>query len=248
MALLTLALLTAVVAVVLVRRGTLQRGGAGGLISMAALTGGIVDLTDHVVDDDGATAMDPAAIEWVVSHRRSWLTPIALSVTELGSETAMTAVAVAACAWFAWRRQWPRLVLTATVSAGAGITSAVMKILVGRERPPEADRLAVVTSQAFPSGHALGAAAVVGIVAALTVPTLRQRIARLTVAAAATLFVLAVGLSRVYLAVHWPTDVLAGWAIGLLWTAVGLSVHLSLHRLRVDHRSPVPRAGDSLRP
>jgi undecaprenyl-diphosphatase len=104
----------------------------------------------------------------------------------------------------------------------AGALASAGKQIVGRTRPPAALRLVNETNPSFPSGHATDAAAVfltIGLVIAVFV--LRRPIARACSVAAGALLGVAVALSRLVLGVHWPTDVIAGWAIG---TVVALTI------------------------
>jgi membrane-associated phospholipid phosphatase len=96
----------------------------------------------------------------------------------------------------------------------------LVKNVVDRPRPPVADRLVVETNWSYPSGHSLGATAVIGVLTVIVLTRVTGRLARIAVAALGVLLVVAIGVSRVYLGVHWPSDVLAGWLIGGLWLAV----------------------------
>ncbi|MFI9511138.1 phosphatase PAP2 family protein [Nocardia sp. NPDC052566] len=178
--------------------------------------------TVGVLTGGGLTAIDGPVHRWAIEHRSDALTPIAKVITTLGNTPVMTAVVVLACLAAARRRQWRTLVLVAATGIGAQVLIVVGKLLVGRARPPRGDRLVAVSDLSFPSGHSLGAAAVVGVVACLLAARTRARVARGAVLACATIFVVAVGLSRIYLGVHWPTDVLGGWAIGALWLTLCL--------------------------
>ncbi|MCM6775766.1 phosphatase PAP2 family protein [Nocardia sp. CDC159] len=218
-------LLSAAVVAVLVRRGTLPAVGAAVLVVLAAV---VAELTDSVLDGDGTTRIDPAAMNWVLPRRDDWLTSVAKVITDMGSPTAMTALTLAACAWFAWRRDWPRLIFLAVTAAGSAVIGTTVKPLVGRQRPPVTDQLVVFTNQSFPSGHALGSTVVVGALTVLAALSLQRRAARLALSLVAIIFVVAVGLSRVYLGVHWLTDVLGGWAIGLLWLGICLTGYTRL--------------------
>ncbi len=103
----------------------------------------------------------------------------------------------------------------------------VGKHVVGRTRPPVADQLVTETNQAFPSGHSLGSIVVIGVLVAVVLPRLHRPLARHITMTVAAVFVVAVGLSRWYLGVHWPTDVLGGWCIGALWLALCLAAYRS---------------------
>ncbi|MBB5912376.1 undecaprenyl-diphosphatase [Nocardia transvalensis] len=210
------------------------------VLTLVVLGAVVAVLTAGVTTRGGATHMDRPTMEWAVAHRTDGLTPVVRIVTDLGGTVAMTAVAVAACAWFAWRRRRYPMLVTAAVSVGALVTVTVMKALVGRRRPP-VEHLVTVESHSFPSGHTLGSTAVVGTVAALLALSLRRRAARIAVGAAAVLFTLAIGLSRIYLGVHWPTDVLAGWALGALWIIAGVT---AVRRRRAAERPSAPVESD----
>ncbi|WP_238995697.1 phosphatase PAP2 family protein [Sphingomonas solaris] len=140
------------------------------------------------------------------------LLPLVEAVTWLGDSLTRTIiaafVAVGLLAVRAWRRA---AVFVAIVAGGAGANSA-MKAIVHRPRPALLPHLDAVTSFSFPSGHAANGA-ILYLSIALLMPA-RHRAAAL---ALAMLLVVAIGTSRVVLAVHWPSDVLAGWLFGLGW-------------------------------
>ncbi len=165
----------------------------------------------------GVSAMDTAVLDWMIAHRGETLTDIATVITDLGSTLSMTILAVLTITGFLLRRNPPVAALVAGTSLGAGVLVWVIKRLVGRQRPPEASRLVFEPSLSYPSGHTLGSTVVVGIVAIVVIPRLRRHWARVCATVFAVAFPIAVGLSRIYLGVHWTTDVLAGWIIGLLW-------------------------------
>ena len=95
----------------------------------------------------------------------------------------------------------------------------LVKVLVGRPRPPTALALGGFGGMAFPSGHALQATAVWGMLAVLTAAGVARRRARMLVWIAGVAVAVAVGASRVYLGAHWLTDVMGGWVLGGLWLA-----------------------------
>ncbi|WP_051133485.1 phosphatase PAP2 family protein [Nocardia paucivorans] len=190
-----------------------------------ALIAVVVLLTGYVVGGDARNDLDVPLLDRVASWHGAGLTEAATVVTHLGGGAAMWTLALLSCGWFARRAQWAEFALIAGVGLGAAISVRVLKYLVGRERPPVEGQLVSVADPAYPSGHSLGSAAVVGILATLVAWRVRRRSIVVTVVAGAVVFVGLVGLSRVYLGVHWPTDVLAGWTVGVLWVVLGVAVY-----------------------
>ncbi len=194
------------------------------LIALAAVL--ITALTWAVTS--GVTAMDTAVLDWMIAHRGESLTDVATVITDLGGTLSMIVLAVVTVGGFALRRDLPVAALVAITSLGAGVLVWVIKRLVGRSRPPEASRLVFEPSMSYPSGHTLGSTVVVGIVAIVLIPRLTKHWVRVAATVFAVAFPIAVGLSRIYLGVHWTTDVLAGWIIGLMWLLLCVTVFTRL--------------------
>ncbi|MEV0295809.1 phosphatase PAP2 family protein [Nocardia sp. NPDC050710] len=205
-------------------------------VLLAALT---VVLTHHVLHDNGLTAIDPEISGWAVTHRTAALTVAARVVTTCGGTLTLTIIATLVCAGLVWRGHRGAAVLVAVTGIGATILTVVGKNLVGRSRPPEVDRLAVVNSLSYPSGHSLGSIAVIGIIAVALTPLLHRAATRIATVAIAAIFIVAVGLSRVYLGVHWPTDVLGGWLMGALWIIICVAVYGAAQNRRQRRARPV---------
>lgn len=148
-------------------------------------------------------------------------------MTRLGDWSAVLAATWFAAAWLMYRRQWrPALLLVVWTLIGRGLV-ALQKVTFGRLRPEDDMPLVVVNGFSFPSGHAANAAIVYLMVAVLvTEPGAARR--RAVIAAAIVAFL--VGISRVMLGVHWPSDVIAGWAFGLIWVLLGLRIAQTLKR------------------
>jgi undecaprenyl-diphosphatase len=146
-----------------------------------------------------------------------WLRGAMIDITALGGETVLTLAVMAACVLLATRRRWwtALVILAATISGSIAV--AQVKLQVGRGRPEIVDHLVQVSGMSFPSGHAANSAIVYLTIAALASQVVHGRATRTAIIAGAVLLVGAIGVSRVYLGVHWPSDVLAGWSFGMLW-------------------------------
>ena len=198
----------------------LLTSGAALLILAAVILG----LADGAVEHNGLASIDPVIWQWAIDQRTSALTAVATVVTEIGSTLSMGIIAVAAVLFLWFRGRRGDAVLIAVVSAGAGLLVRVGKATVGRERPPAEFRLVTETNESFPSGHALASAAIIGVLLVVFVPMIRGTAWRVVAIAGGVLFVLAIGWSRVYLGVHWATDVLAGWLTGVAWLLLCVTV------------------------
>lgn len=114
--------------------------------------------------------------------------------------------------------------------AGASLLDASLKALLHRARPTVVPHLTIVSNASFPSGHAMISAAIYLTIAAMLAEAQRTLAARVYLMAAATLIVLLIGCSRVFLGVHWPSDVLAGWCFGGLWALAVFAANRLLRR------------------
>ncbi|MFF0607877.1 phosphatase PAP2 family protein [Nocardia tengchongensis] len=206
----------------------------------SALAAVILVLTCAVVWADGPAGPDAGWLQWFVDHRTGTWTTVAKAVSAAGDTTTVAVYSTLACAVLAWRKHWDDAVLVAVTALGAGLLVFFGKLLIGRDRPPVVDHLVTETNHSYPSGHALGSTVVIGILVAVALPALRG-LTRAIAVALAILFVLAVGISRLYLGVHWPTDILAGWLIGACWLTICLTLrpftHLVTDRLPARLRS-----------
>lgn len=138
-------------------------------------------------------------------------------MTTLGGMAALTLVVTAACGVLAIRRRYGTAVFLAVqVTLGTSLIR-LTKIAFARARPDVVEHYTTFANASFPSGHAANSSIVylsVSILVAMATPRLSHRVAVLAVAIAITV---AIGLSRLFLGVHWPSDVLAGWTIGSAW-------------------------------
>ena len=147
----------------------------------------------------------------------AWLRRAMLDITVLGDATVLTLAVVGAGVLLLARRLWREALVLALASISGSWLVTIVKSLFARDRPPLAERLIAVHGMSFPSGHAADSAVIYFSLAALASQGLRTRAERNAVVVLAILLVGAIGISRIYLAVHWPSDVLAGWSFGTLW-------------------------------
>lgn len=191
---------------------------------LAVLAAIVLGLADGASESNGLAAIDPPIWQWMVDHRSPAMTTVAIVITELGSTISMTVIACLTIGFLLLRRRRGDAVLVAVVAAGAGLLVRIGKTTVGRERPPVEYRLVTETNESFPSGHALASSAILGVVLVVLLPAIHSRGLRIGITVGVGLFVVAIGLSRVYLGVHWATDVIGGWVTGLTWLVVCLTV------------------------
>lgn len=185
--------------------------------------------------------IDQQVLRWVLEHRSDALTAAFRAVTVLGTVGVVVFV-VAGCAALLASRRRPDLALALVVSAaGTWLTVNALKLSIRRPRPPEVVRLVHASGWSFPSGHAGQATATwlaLGIVVGLVATRRWQKATSIAVGAVLALLV---GVSRVYLGVHWMTDVLVGWLVGVAWFVTAFLV-------ATRRRSPVGRPEDRNHP
>jgi len=229
------------------RNRTLLRPMAVGLILCAA-TFAFLELADEVREvetqrlDEGVlrslrTPADPA-----VPIGPSWLVPASRDLTSLGSLAVLLLVVLAVAGFLALARLWRHLALVAGATFGGLLLIPVLKSAFDRPRPTVVPALTLETTASFPSGHAMMSAVTyptLGTLLAQLCPRWRERVYVVTVAAVVAVII---GLTRLYLGVHYPSDVLAGWSMGLAWALVsGLAARERRSRSR-ELRTEAPSA------
>jgi len=160
----------------------------------------------------------------------SWLPGVMRDVTALGSAPVLGLFVLAVAGAFAARKQHHALALLLVATLGGQLLNVFLKQLFERSRPDLAFRLTEVNSPSFPSGHAMESAVIYLTLAALLARLVKSRALKLYFVGLAALFSVLVGISRVYLGVHYPSDVLAGWTAGLAWALLCWTVASSLQR------------------
>jgi undecaprenyl-diphosphatase len=146
-----------------------------------------------------------------------WLERVAVDATSLGSHAVLVLLVLSIAGWLLFERRNSAAQWLVLWTAGAVALNSVLKALFARARPDLVEHLVVVVTPSFPSGHALLSAAIYPMLAAVTGRELERLALRRYLFALAAFLVLLIGITRIYLGVHWPSDVLAGWFIGSLW-------------------------------
>lgn len=194
-----------------------------GIVAFGLSTAVFLGASEDVIRGNGAERLDPRRLSWFVDHRTGALVAVAKFVNTWASVAVVALLAVVVGVWL-WRRGLPVVLAAAplvsvVLAEGA---AAVLKTTVGRARPPATLRLVNEADASFPSGHATAATAFGVSVAVVVAGYLLVRWwPRLVVLAAGLVLPVLVGLSRLELGVHWPTDVAAGLALG---TSAALAV------------------------
>jgi undecaprenyl-diphosphatase len=192
---------------------------ATGTVCAAAFAG----LTWCVLAGLPVTALDRRVQDFAVGHRTPWLNGLLEAWTWLGSTTVLVPVLLAVSVYLWWRRRDLYAVAYLWVAlGGCMVLYRVFKSVIGRARPPVAEMLTHAGGYAYPSGHATQAITTWGILTALAVAGRSGRTRALLLGAAGLVIVL-VGVSRIYLGVHWFTDVIGGFTLGATWLTVLLA-------------------------
>jgi len=169
------------------------------------------------------------------------LSGLALALSEIGSTSVALFVAASAVCLLAFLRHWHGVFMVVVSALSAQVVVQLIKHLVERPRPDAEDQLVHASGFSFPSGHSATAMAIYATITFLAVRALRRGHHRVAAAVAGGLLVGGIGLSRIFLGVHYPTDVLAGWitGAGLVLASWGLVRVLGIH---VPKRRPAAAA------
>jgi membrane-associated phospholipid phosphatase len=219
-------------------------------LTVAILVGVSVTAIAFLMQPDGRE-MDGAVA--AVLHEHACSNPVvaeaACVVTAMGSAWAIGVIAVVVGVALARWRRFDLLACWLIGLAGGGVFREALKQLFQRPRPAFPDPLVVERGMSFPSGHALGSVVCFGLLAYFVLLAGCSRRTGLAAVGGVVVLVSAVGLSRLYIGAHYPTDVLAGYAAGLGWLAVWLGGWETVRRGRLaahhDTSEKTDRVGES---
>jgi undecaprenyl-diphosphatase len=166
-----------------------------------------------------------------------WLEIAMRDITSLGSTAVLALVTALAVGYLVIDRKRHAALLLVAAAGGGALLSAVIKGMVDRPRPELVAHLVDVHDMSFPSGHSMLSATIYLTIGVLLARTSDQRRIKVYIVGCAVGMTLLIGLSRLYLGVHWPTDVLAGWSLGSAWAMLCWLVARWLQR-RGDVETP----------
>jgi undecaprenyl-diphosphatase len=210
------------------------------LLVIVAGVWGLVALTDNVVEGE-TQHFDSRVIHWFAAHRGpQWLQDVGRDLTALGGVTVLTLVAVVVVGFLLISRKRGTALLMIVAVVGGLVIATLIKHFVDRARPPRQFQAAYVFTASYPSGHSALSAVTYLTLGALLAQAVTRRVLKLYILGVAAFLTFLVGLSRVYLGVHWPTDVLAGWTVGLVWALICLIVAHELQRWGAIEREAEP--------
>ena len=194
-----------------------------GFLTCAALAFGFVKLADEMAEGETRAfderillaLRDPTDLKQPIGP--AWLETAMIDLTSLGGVPTLTLITALVVIYLLVSRRFGNAALVAGAIAGGALLTSLLKIGFARPRPEVGDHLVAVQSLSFPSGHAMSSAVVYLTLGALLARTERRRAVRGYIFAVAGFLTLLIGVTRVFLGVHYPTDVLAGWALGAAW-------------------------------
>jgi undecaprenyl-diphosphatase len=185
---------------------------AGAALALLAF----VRITRELIEGD-VGGVDNAILLAMARTHKPWLTIAAIDVTALGSITLVVLFSAFTLVVLLVLRDWLGALQLLATSAGAGILTLVTKDIIERARPEQAQQLIVVSGFSYPSGHSLSTSALYLTIAIIASRYIRHSGARAAIFLAVSAVVLLVGASRVYLGVHYATDVVSGISLGSAW-------------------------------
>jgi membrane-associated phospholipid phosphatase len=195
------------------------------LIGLAVLLVAIwafVYVAEDVMTNDPIVQFDTTVANAVHANATPALTQLMLTISVAGSEFPLVATIILALYWL-WRRRGYHLLLLVLAVGGSQLVNALLKLLFQRARPSFSDPLTSAVGFSFPSGHAMGAMVFYGLFAYWLVRDAKTAVRRVVILLFFLIAVGLIGLSRIYLGAHYPSDVFAGYSAGLAWLALTIT-------------------------
>ncbi len=203
-----------------------------GLLIAALALWGFYEIAEEVLEKE-TQSFDTRILLTLRQWHTPWRDRAMLFFTDIGSPSALLVASLLLAGFFLWRRQRAETATLAIAATGALGLNFWLKELFARSRPELWQRTVAVNFYSFPSGHAMMSLVVFGILGYLLAAHVPRW--RLPIATGTVLLICAIGFSRLYFGVHWPTDVIAGYAAGTVWLVACI---LSLEIWKRRYRSP----------
>jgi membrane-associated phospholipid phosphatase len=189
-------------------------------------------LAEDVAGGESIVSFDRMVSVSLHAHATALATGVLSAVTWLGGAQVLIAVTLVTAVWLLRRRRVAHAVLMGMALAGGDWLNALLKATFDRPRPSFSEPIATAAGFSFPSGHAMSSLTVYGALAFVIAASVKSRRARLLAVVSLAALVVAIGFSRVYLGVHYVSDVLAGYSARIAWLMVCALVLLAGSRLR----------------
>ncbi len=188
----------------------------------------------HVVRGGAVHEYESQLLLWVNAKGSPLLDTLFLSVTTLGGKVAVGGATLILAIYLLFFSKKTRAMIVIAGVGGAGLLNLILKLIYERPRPDLWTQLVVESSYSFPSGHAMASAALAGVVVAILWPTKWRSLALVI----GSIYVILIGFSRIYLGVHYLSDVLAGWVVSLAWVVLTVVLVYGLSwRLKTDSKT-----------
>jgi membrane-associated phospholipid phosphatase len=190
-----------------------------------------IELTDELAENELGN-FDDTVSSFVVSFRSDALTPYFKFMTDMGDRIAYVVISIALGAYFFFRhKNWKFIAQTVLVLLLSTLTNILLKSVINRARPSH-EHLVEVNTLSFPSGHSMSAMAFYGFLVYLAVVSKIPIVFKTVLVTVLVIIIASVGLSRIYLGVHYPSDVAAGFIGGLIWVTFCIIVFNTISLLR----------------
>lgn len=189
-------------------------------------------IAEDVVHSDPLTVVDKHVAMWLHHRTTHRMLSVMHAVTALGSGEAVAGIAGLATLVLVWTRRWYRYLTLVLVLSGGLLLDVLLKLAFHRSRPDFGDSMAIIPGYSFPSGHTMAATLLYGVIAAITVESIRSWRWRMAAVISAIVLVLLVAFSRMYLGAHYLSDVLGAIAAGAAWLALCLIAVNTLRHYR----------------
>jgi membrane-associated phospholipid phosphatase len=195
------------------------------------------ELAENVVNSEATKAFDTWVSTAFFSIRSPDVSVAFYYFTQLGNVYGVIVIALIAGVYLLWKQRRFHFTALLVSVLGSGLSMQLLKEYFNRERPLNIAYYTTEASYSFPSGHATAAIALEGLLVYFLVSSIRSRRSRILGTVAGVSYILLIGLSRIYLGVHFLTDVMAGYMLGFFWLllSIALMEYLALRKLKRDN-------------